>query len=107
MTRAINRSPGVILPVAQVSRMIERAAEIYGVEPSDVTGPRRFAHLVRPRYAVAHALRRRRVSYGEIGRHLGGRDHHTIIYAVNQAKNYAKREPGYGVVLGEVARAGK
>jgi hypothetical protein len=56
--------------------------ERYGVTPDGIQGKRRTQDLVRPRQAwayLAHELLK--LSYPQIGRYLGGRDHTTPLHA--------------------------
>jgi len=57
------------------------AAELFGMSRNDILCHRRHAPLVRARAFVVWSLRSlgKPVSYPQIGRMLGGRDHSTII----------------------------
>lgn len=85
--------------------VIDRACEMFGISHEDFVGKRRFGEYARARFAAAYVLRFYGMSYHEIGRKIGGRDHTTIIHAVKQAAAYARYERGYAEVLAELIDA--
>lgn len=61
----------------------------------EIKGPRRSDYLIKARFAVIDAIKRERpdLSYPQIGKFLGGRDHTTILSAVRTiAERKAKKE---------------
>lgn len=70
-----------LIRTPDIVRAVARAA---GVSASDIRGQRRTRDLVRLRWAVAWLARARGVSYPQIGRALGGRDHTTIIHGIRR-----------------------
>jgi hypothetical protein len=75
-------------------RLIKSVAFDFDVEPEDILGAARRAHLVDARAVVAKLLKDwGRHSFPEIGQALGGRDHSTVINAVQKFAWYAKRNP--------------
>lgn len=61
--------------------LIAAAAEIYGVDPAAILGKRRRrAETFARHYVMYHARRDLELSYPEIGRRVGGRDHSTAIH---------------------------
>ena len=53
-----------------------------GIAPSDITGPRRLAPIVRSRQiAVTLARELTQLSFPDIGRRFGNRDHTTVLWA--------------------------
>lgn len=62
---------------------------------AEIKGPRRSDYLIKARFAVIDAIKRERpdLSYPQIGKFLGGRDHTTIMAAVRAiAERKAKKE---------------
>jgi chromosomal replication initiator protein len=54
----------------------------YGINKNDLTSIRRTAPLVRARFVVVYLARTLTpMSYPEMGRRLGGRDHTTVLHA--------------------------
>lgn len=74
--------------------ILAQLAEEYYVTVGDITGPRRFKRLSEPRYRAMFQMR-----YGlgmplkAIGSVLGGRDHSTIIYGLNQINEAGEYVP--------------
>lgn len=55
-------------------------ADLYGIEPSDIAGPRRHARLVIPRSIAMQLAREHGLSLPQIGRAFN-RDHTTVLHA--------------------------
>ena len=88
-------------PVAR--GLIETVADWFGMEPSVITGTSRQSYAVSARAVAARLIREvkwengsTRFSYPQIGKMLGNRDHSTIIAAV---QNFDDRARKYGVMI--------
>jgi hypothetical protein len=93
------------MATTRVSDLVAIAARLSGLTPNDITGKRRFRHLVRVRQAVAHVAVQQRVhSTPQIGKMLGGRDHSTIIYANTKAVSVANRDAEYAAFIARLRR---
>lgn len=67
------------------SFIIDIVAEHFGVNPEDITSKKRNSEFVEPRQVVMYLCRELTdVSYQNIGRILGKKDHTTIIHGVNK-----------------------
>lgn len=67
------------------SLIINTVAEHYGVSPDDITSKKRNSEFVIPRQIVMYLCRQLTdVSYINVGKILGKKDHTTIIYGVNK-----------------------
>lgn len=77
-----------VLPGRQVGRIIIAAAEQFcGVSRLDIVSPRRDADAVTARHMVSAAMRDLTpLSLPSIGRALGGRDHTTVLHAVQSVR---------------------
>ena len=61
--------------------VISTVAEYYGVEPKELRGKKRDQEIAFPRQIAMHLMREElQISLSEIGKHLGGRDHTTVMY---------------------------
>ena len=60
---------------------IRLVAALLGCSSADVRGKGRCPSIVRARWACMVALRRRKLSYPEIGQAMGGKDHSTVMNA--------------------------
>ncbi len=70
---------------------LDRVCTFYKVTPADVLGPKRHQHFIDARWVFAKALRAKgRLSYPQIGKIIGGRDHTTIIHACQEFQNRAR-----------------
>ncbi len=68
-------------------KIINSVAEFFDLKPEDIKGKSRKKKLVRCRAIAGFLVREElKLSYPEIGQHLGGRDHSTIIYALEKIK---------------------
>ena len=66
-------------------QVLEAVAKFYDISIDDMKGPKRVREIVRPRQMVMYLLRQEsNLSYPKIGRELGGRDHTTVIHAVDK-----------------------
>jgi chromosomal replication initiation ATPase DnaA len=94
----------------EVPRLTVRAITIavcrrYHLRPSDIASPRRDGLVLMPRHIVCYLARRLTVqSMPHIGRILGGRDHTTILFAVNKIKRLAKDDMHLAAMLEDIER---
>ena len=97
--------PIVATPSAKYGLITDRVASAYGVTTQELLSHQRARILVQARNHLYFLLREQGLSYPQIGRMLGGRDHSTVIHGVRRFKQEAKRlEDGLGVP--EVKRVG-
>lgn len=81
---------GSILSASQhrqvtASQIIDAVSKFYDVSIDDLKGPKRQKEIVKPRQMIMYLLREEaNLSYPKIGQELGGRDHTTVIYAVEK-----------------------
>jgi chromosomal replication initiator protein len=74
-------------PRATVRELVTVTEEIAELPRGSICGPARDRCVAWPRQALMLAIRDGRgMSYPEIGRRLGGRDHTTIIHGVDAAR---------------------
>lgn len=70
---------------ASHEQILAEAARCCDAAPADITGTGRHARLVMARQAAMYVCRRHLgLSYPELGRAFGGRDHSTVIHAVKK-----------------------
>lgn len=59
----------------------------YGLKMEDLRGPRRFRRYVIPRQEAMYLMHQTgRYGLSQIGRFFGGRDHSTVIHAINAVR---------------------
>lgn len=89
----------------QVEQVIATVADYYGVAVADVKGKRRDWEFTHPRQIIMYLLRRRlNISFSQIGKSLGGRDHTTVIYADTKIERL--HAAGDAVMVRELAEIG-
>ena len=86
-----------------VQDLIDETARIFSLKSAEITGPSRQSYVARARFALCAALRERGASYPQIGKWLGGRDHTTIIHAVERARYIAERDQRYASAIERLA----
>lgn len=69
-----------------MSECVNAISAAYGIAPEDILGRSQDQHISHPRQDVMHLARLQNMSFQEIGRHLGGRDHNTVIYGVKASQ---------------------
>ena len=72
----------------RIDSMVMAACEAYCITKAEFKGSGRVSEFVRPRQAVCYVLRTRRtdMSFPQIARVVGKKDHSTVIHAVQQAR---------------------
>lgn len=77
-----------------VSAIIEVVARMYNLRSADITGKGRSRTLTRPRQIAMYMARTHTaLSYPELAREFGGRDHTTIVHGVQRVESDLKRDP--------------
>ena len=72
-------------------KILEAVAESEGVDVNDLLGQNRSAKIARPRQMAMYLLRVvNEISFPQIGELLGGRDHTTVMYAVEKVSKDEK-----------------
>jgi hypothetical protein len=78
--------------VGASSRIIAEVCREFNVTKEDVIGPRRLAVFTAPRMKIYYRLREElQMSFPEIGRRLGGRDHTSTYYGWRKFKRMLER----------------
>ena len=88
---------GGILPEAPAAptadEIIQTVASFYSLKVGDVKGTRRLKQIVRPRHVSMYLVRTHtELSFPEIGRVFGGRDHATVQHACKKIKTLLGRD---------------
>src|SRR5215211_7277138 len=99
---AAGREPRPIA-IADIQRIVAAA---YGCKRRDVLGERRTASVGRPRQIgmfIAKRLTHR--SRSEIGRRFGGRDHTTVLHALNKIERLVETDPAVNAEIAALETA--
>ena len=86
-----NRLPNIFTtssPTLSVVSIIEAVARFHNIRSADITGKRRTRTLTAPRHVAMFLSRKHTsLSYPELGREFGGRDHSTIQHGCRKVEN--------------------
>jgi chromosomal replication initiator protein len=79
-----------------VERIINEIASIYGFTPDEIRSKKRSADISTARQiAIFVVFKTTGLSYVEIGKQFGGRDHSTIVYAINKVTDTIQENKAY------------
>ncbi len=81
------------LPIT-VEKIIAEVANVYGVSPEDIRSNKRSSQISTARKVATYVVREiTQMPLASIGTEFGGRDHSTIVYAVNNVSASIKKDP--------------
>ncbi|WP_251318711.1 chromosomal replication initiator protein DnaA [Flintibacter muris] len=90
-----------ILPTADV--IIEEVCKFYNLEPSLLRGQGRSKDISLARQIAMYQIRRMtNLSLKEIGTEFGGRDHSTVLNALNRIEDLAKTDPEKAEIIKDI-----
>ncbi len=88
--------PEILRPVQSpitAGRIIEAVARFHNLRSADLTGKRRTRALTRPRHIAMYLARRHTdLSFPELGKEFGGRDHSTIQHGFHKVQKELPRD---------------
>ncbi|MCB9793930.1 MAG: chromosomal replication initiator protein DnaA [Alphaproteobacteria bacterium] len=74
-------------------RIMREVARFYNVKVADIKGGRRLKGIVRPRQVAMYLSRRHtELSFPDLGKAFGGRDHSTVQYACKRVKQQSTKD---------------
>jgi chromosomal replication initiator protein len=84
--------------------LITTTCRLFGVSPDELCGPSKRRRIAYARFVLAWAIRQHDPgrSFAAIGQALGGRDHTTILYAIERAEALARADADYALRLAEL-----
>ncbi len=89
--------------VIGVNRILDVVCAHYNVRAPDLQGRRRTQSIALPRQVAMFLARQvTPLSLEEIGGHFGGRDHTTVLYAVERTTQKSKESPQFQALLREL-----
>lgn len=88
-----------------IERIINEVARYYEVTPADVKSNKRAAQISLARQASMYIIREvTQISMAAIGEEFGGRDHSTVVYALNQVKNMMETNPHFKNTIDDIIK---
>ena len=87
-----------------IERIIEEVARTFEVTAKDIKSPKRAAQISQARQVTMYVVREvTNLSYEEIGKEFG-RDHSTVIYAVQQVERNMKKRPDFRNMVNDLIK---
>ena len=81
------------IPVT-VERIISEVGRTFGVSAEDIRSSKRSSQISNARQIAMYVIREiTQMSMVEIGKEFGGRDHSTVVYAIQQIEEKSARDP--------------
>ncbi|MBQ9461694.1 MAG: chromosomal replication initiator protein DnaA [Clostridia bacterium] len=81
-------------PPLTVEKIIDEVAHTYGITSDDIRSQKRNSNISNARQIAIYAVREiTSLSMKSIGEEFGGRDHSTIVYAINQIEKNMSKDP--------------
>lgn len=90
-----------------VAAILERVAERFDVTVDDLKGRDRHKQVTAARHVAMWAVRQRKLSFPEIGRLFGNRDHTTVMNAVRKIDRECRASAAFERELRELAWPGE
>jgi len=88
-----------------VERIINEVAAIYEVSADELRSPKRNSQISKARQIAIYAVSKiTELSYTEIGKEFGGRDHSTIVYAINKVKKIIEKDKSYRAMIDDIIK---
>jgi chromosomal replication initiator protein len=88
-----------------VGDVLKAVTQHFGVSKEDLESKRRTHSIVFPRQVAMNLLRQLTpLSLEEIGRHFGGRDHSTVLYAIEKMNSRRRVDANFAATLAELDR---
>lgn len=92
------------IPVT-VDKIIAEVGHIYNIAPEDLLGPKRNSEISSARQVAMYLINQiTGLSYSAIGKEFGGRDHSTVVYAINKVKSILKKDPNYRAMIDDILK---
>lgn len=88
-----------------IDRIISEVAKTYGVSSSDIRSPKRSANISTARQVAIYVIREiLSIPMSSIGEQFGGRDHSTVVYAIQQVEKNMKTDSKYKETIQDIIK---
>lgn len=88
-----------------VEKIVHKVAAYFNVKTKEILSNRRTQKIVLPRQVAMYLAKKYTdTPLVEIGRHFGGKDHSTVIYAIKKVEQRLRKDPLFRDMLEEVER---
>ena len=83
--------------------VITKTAQYFSFKPAELTSSSRKAPLTAARHTAMYILYNDlQLPYEQVGRLFGGRDHTTVIHAVEKITEQLKTDPGMAKIIADI-----
>ncbi len=88
-----------------VERIISEVSRTYGVTPADIRSSKRSAQISSARQISMYIVREiTQMSMSTIGEEFGGRDHSTVVYAIQQVEKNMEQDSHYRETIEDIVK---
>lgn len=88
-----------------VEKIIDEVSHIYNVTSEEIISQKRSSQISTARQVAMYVVNRvTGLSYTAIGQEFGGRDHSTVVYAINKVKSIIKKNPNYKATIDDLLK---
>lgn len=88
-----------------IEKIIGEVANVYGVTPDDIRSNKRSSQISTARKVAIYAVREiTQMSLVAIGTEFGGRDHSTIVYAINNIETNLKKDANLRQIVEDIIK---
>jgi chromosomal replication initiator protein len=88
-----------------VERIISEVGRTYGVTSSDIRSSKRSSQISNARQIAMYVIRDiTQMSMASIGEEFGGRDHSTVVYAINQVTKNIAQDAKYKETIEDIIK---
>ncbi len=88
-----------------VERIISEVGRTYGISPQDIRSTKRAAQISSARQVAIYIVREiTQMSMSTIGEEFGGRDHSTIVYAIQQVEKNMQHDQRYKETIEDIIK---
>ena len=88
-----------------VEKIIAEVSTVYGVSPDDIRSNKRSSQISNARKVAIYVVREiTQMPLASIGTEFGGRDHSTIVYAVNNISSSIKKDSNLNNLVSDIIK---
>jgi chromosomal replication initiator protein len=91
--------------VITVDDIQKKVSAFFNIKMSDIKSKKKNKAFIQPRHTAMYLIRQLTdLSLPEIGRHFGGRDHSTVLHAVQKLDNIVQNDPDFSNIIDQLTR---
>lgn len=92
-------------PPLTVEKIIEEVSRTFAVSPADIRSSKRSSNISNARQISMYVIREiTQLSMSAIGEEFGGRDHSTVVYAMQQVEKNIKKDPKMKAMIEDIIK---